>query len=146
MVCYNPRATQDTRRKARMPQIYDNIDQSLLPALKRTLEHSQRADFCVGYFNLRGWKLIDHLVEPWSGADGSCCRLMIGMQGRPEELLRSALSLTGSANGLDNQAVLQLNREAAAEFREQLQLGAPTNADERDCAASAHSFARARSL
>ncbi|MDP9379620.1 MAG: phospholipase D-like domain-containing protein [Chloroflexota bacterium] len=113
-----------------MPQIYDNIDQSLLPALKRTLEHSQRADFCVGYFNLRGWKLIDHLVEPWSGADGSCCRLMIGMQGRPEELLRSALSLTGSANGLDNQAVLQLNREAAAEFREQLQLGAPTNADE----------------
>jgi hypothetical protein len=55
-----------------LPRIFDNIDQQLLPALRETLELSQRADFCVGYFNLPGWKQIDCAYRSFSKSHSAC--------------------------------------------------------------------------
>ena len=113
-----------------MPRIFDNIDQKLLPALRETLVLSDRADFCVGYFNLRGWKQIDECVERWSGGPGHCCRLLVGMQRLPQDDLREAFSVLKKADAIDNQTALRLKRQLAQDFREQLLFGVPTNEDE----------------
>jgi SNF2 family DNA or RNA helicase len=113
-----------------MPRIFDNIDQSLLPALRETLALANRTDFCVGYFNLRGWKQIDEYIERWSGGPDRCCRLLVGMQRLPQDDLREALTILGSNNGIDNQTALRFKQKLAQHFREQLMLGTPTNADE----------------
>ena len=113
-----------------MPRIFDNIEQHLRPALAETIEVSGRADFCVGYFNLRGWRSIDEYVEKWEGGDGHCCRLLVGMQRLPQEDLRIARSLSAKEGQLDNQTASRLKIRLAEEFREQLTIGAPTNEDE----------------
>ncbi len=113
-----------------MPRIFDNIEQSLLPALKDTLNISTHADFCVGYFNLRGWKTIDTIIEKWTGSDGQQCRLLVGMQRLPDEELRQTYSLLPTEDEISNQTVIRLKKRLAEEFRKQLTLGAPNDVDE----------------
>ena len=112
-----------------MPNIFDNIDQPLLPALKGSFSAAYRADFCVGYFNLRGWKKLDSCVEPWSGEDDGCCRVIVGMNKPIDVELREALSLE-QAERVSPLVVTRFKRQLAEAFRKQLTLGAPTNEDE----------------
>ncbi len=121
-----------------MPRIFDNIDKQLLPTLRETLEVSDRADFSVGYFNLRGWKQIDSFIERWPGGEGNCCRLLVGMHRSPDEELRKALSLAHHDEGIDNQTAIRLRKTLAEEFRAQLTVGVPTDEDERGLRRLAH--------
>ena len=103
-----------------MPNIFDNINQRLLPALQQTLETATHADFCVGYFNLRGWKGLGSYIENLDGGEGACCRLLVGMQRLPEEDLRRAKRLDEQDDGMDNKTAHRLKQELAMKFRQQL--------------------------
>ncbi|MGC9993104.1 MAG: tyrosine-type recombinase/integrase [Candidatus Cybelea sp.] len=113
-----------------MPRIFDNIKVSLLPALSDTLKISERAEFCVGYFNLRGWKLIDQLIDAWPPSNPANCRVIVGMQKLPEDELKEQMSLASGPDGMDQQTALRLKRTMAQNFRNQLMIGAPNNEDE----------------
>src|SRR6266566_4353772 len=114
-----------------MPRIFDNIENHLLEALQDTLKVSQHADFCVGYFNLRGWQYLDRLMEQWQGGAAGSCRLLIGMAERPEDELRKLYSLRGGQE-IDQSTVVRLKQRMAQEFRQQLVMGAPSNEDQQE--------------
>jgi superfamily II DNA or RNA helicase len=121
-----------------MPTIYDNISgDSLAQALVKTLETAKRADFCIGYFNLRGWDLLCKAVDGLPGGpldkrfedEGLYhARVLIGMQKRPEEELEDYFSL--KKRHIDNARANEIRKESAAKFRRQLTIGLPTNKDE----------------
>lgn len=113
-----------------MPRIFDNIENKLLPTLRETLNVANHADFCVGYFNLRGWKQLDSYVENWTGGADNCCRLLVGMQRPPQDELRELFALVKQDTGIDNQTALRLKKKLAEDFRDQLTKGVPTNEDE----------------
>lgn len=113
-----------------MPRIFDNIDLRLLPDLQQAMKDAYRADFCVGYFNLRGWKQLDQQIDQWEGGEGNCVRLLVGMQKLPQEELKQFYKFASEDKGLDQQTAIRLKRKLAEEFRLQLAIGAPSNADE----------------
>ena len=113
-----------------MPRIFDNIVLHLLPDLREAIRASYRADFCVGYFNLRGWKELGQDIEEWPGGEGSCARLLVGMQRLPQDELRMLYQFSKAEDVLDNQTKLRLKKKLAEEFRAQLIVGSPTNEDE----------------
>ena len=112
-----------------MPRIFDNISEKLLTALQNTMQSADRADFCVGYFNLRGWRLLRADIDQLSGGEQGCCRILIGMNPTPREELREYLSLK-ARKPVDQQQVLRRKRAIVDGFRRQLAFGAPNNEDE----------------
>ncbi len=113
-----------------MPQIFDNIEKHLVNALTDAMGLSERSDFCVGYFNLRGWRQVDSLVDQWPGGEGHCCRLLVGMSQLPQDQLRMAMSPLHQGEEIDQATAIGLKRKLAEDFRNQLMVGVPTNADE----------------
>ncbi len=112
-----------------MPRIFDNIDEYLSNALRQSLARAHRADFCVGYFNLRGWKEIDTQIEAFPGGKGNQCRLLVGMALSDEFELRKALS-ADSQKRIDQGEAARIKKALAESFRRQLCFGIPTDADE----------------
>ena len=120
-----------------MPKIYDNIENNLISGLTETLEVSRRADCCVGYFNLRGWKEVAEQIDRLSGNkvfEGKdeyhrICRLLVGMQKLPVDILRDYFR-TDDDYILDQSEAIKLKKRLAQEFKEQLTIGTPTDADE----------------
>ena len=113
-----------------MSSIYDNIEQPILPELQHYLKQAYRADFCVGYFNLRGWRQIDADIGRFEGSEGQACRLLVGMYHLPKEELRQALAIGVEPERIDQGQAIRLQTLMAQEFRQQLTYGAPSADDE----------------
>ena len=123
-----------------MARIYDNIELKFIPGLKDMVTNTgvKRVDFCVGYFNLRGWDLICDEVDTLPGdyveeeaftmPVHRVCRLLIGMHHPPEEMIRWLYA--DEDHTPDDKYVRQMKLRIAKEFRKQLQLGLPTKRDE----------------
>jgi superfamily II DNA or RNA helicase len=115
-----------------MPRIFDNISQQLLTALRATLKTASHADFCVGYFNLRGWQALDDLIADWDPSQGQKCRVLIGMQRPPQEEVKELYQIRTDDNEtlIDNARASQLKLRFAQHLREQITFGIPTARDE----------------
>lgn len=113
-----------------MPRIFDNIDQKLLDTLRPTLTQSTRADFCIGYFNLRGWQAIDDVIAQWSAANGQICRVLIGMQRPPHDDIKAIYQTANGEAPLDNATATRLITRFAEHLKEQITFGIPTGRDE----------------
>ena len=98
-----------------MARIYDNIETKFAEGLQGIITNAgvKRVDFCVGYFNLRGWNLVVDQVDTLH---------------RPaEELIRELYTEQPLP---DVNYVNKCKLEIARSFRRQLQLGMPTKQDE----------------
>ena len=120
-----------------MARIYDNIETKFTEGLQGIITNLgvKRVDFCVGYFNLRGWNLVveqvDHLdggfVDENDKRVFRICRLLIGMHRPAEELIRQ---LYMEKTLPDANFVSQCKLEIARDFKRQLLIGLPTKQDE----------------
>lgn len=129
-----------------MSQIFDNRKAKFIDGLHAILTNVGvvRADFCTGYFNLRGWESVAADIEALPGGevlerdekDGDkevpihrVCRLLIGMHQPPAELIRKMYGL--DSQSVDSECARKYRRQVVSDFRRQLTLGVPTVKDER---------------
>ena len=110
-----------------MPKIYDNIEHKLADGLSEMLDGAREADFCVGYFNLRGWGTIADKIETIDNK----CRLLIGMTQIDQDAVRAAYSSQKAAETNPKDAHKEM-KKAVAQFAKQLTWGCPSTADERN--------------
>ena len=118
-----------------MPTIYDNIETDLLAGLRQMLTGARRADFCAGYFNLRGWGKIAADIEQLPGEilgeKHEYCRLLIGMATPPDRILRAAYGAAKETEITLNDVHTAM-QEHLKNFIKQLTFGIPTADAERN--------------
>ena len=114
-----------------MPLILDNIDVALETAMLETLASSRHLDVAVGYFNLRGWRLIADAVDalPPSQDGRPKVRLLVGMTESPMEEMRR-LVRARLEQPVTNRIAAESRSRTLEELRAQLQVGLPTPDDE----------------
>ena len=120
-----------------MARIYDNIEVKFTEGLQDIITNVgvKRVDFCVGYFNLRGWRLVVNPINDIPGDyiyEGSeqkyrYCRLLIGMHQPNRELVRRLYS---EKTLPDSNYARQCKLAIARDFKQQLLIGLPTKEDE----------------
>ena len=113
-----------------MARIYDNIELKFSQGLQDIITNTgvKRVDFCVGYFNLRGWHLVCDQIDTLPGefVDEEfsttpihrICRLLIGMHQPDDELLHWLYS--GEKHMPDDLFVREQKLLIAKNFRKQL--------------------------
>ena len=122
-----------------MARIYDNINKSFTQGLREIITNLgvKRVDFCVGYFNLRGWSLVENEIDMLQGdivyeddvPVNRTCRLLVGMQQPNEELISELYSAEEYIR--DSYFVLRCKAQIAEDFKKQLLIGIPTLNDEK---------------
>lgn len=110
-----------------MPKIFDNVALKLSDELRGVIEGADGADFCVGYFNLRGWGQLADLVDEFPGNDTECCRVLVGMYRPPEEEMREAYRAVREERPIDPPTLKSLVRQASENFKRQIEFGIPTD-------------------
>ena len=113
-----------------VPKILDNIDLEAERELLETLASSYRLDAAIGYFNLRGWKLLAEAVDALpQHSDGPKARILVGIHETPDDEMRR-LARMRRPDPTDNRTAARLKGEIVSEYRDQLQVGLPTEGDE----------------
>lgn len=120
-----------------MARIYDNIESKFAEGLQGIITNIgvKRVDFCVGYFNLRGWNIVVDQIDSLTGdyiyenneRVFRKCRLLIGMHRPSEEIIRQLYTEQPLP---DVNYVSHCKLAISRDFRRQLQLGFPTKQDE----------------
>jgi superfamily II DNA or RNA helicase len=120
-----------------MPKIYDNIQHKFSEGLLSHIATADRVDYCVGYFNLRGWRTVCDSVSALPGASviesgqtvTRYVRLLVGMtKTHKEEVLEEFAD--PEELSIDNEKANNYRKRLAHEFAEQLTIGIPTQNDE----------------
>ena len=114
-----------------MPNIYDNIEAKILDGLTAafTADQTQRADICVGYINLRGWRCIADAIDRLPGDDGKPpCRLIVGMPTDTMESLHRYY--TQQEEDASNEVVVARRNEYKKQLAKQLSIGTKSNEDQ----------------
>lgn len=131
-----------------MAEIYDNIETKFLDGLKGIIQNKhnivKRVDFCVGYFNLRGWRHIADEINELEGANvreedtsgranmhHRTCRLLIGMYKSPKDLIAEEFASYETKNSDGSYKVGRDYREECKyqiteDFCKQLEIGVPS--------------------